>query len=65
MATNSYGNSNVSPAGNGAVILTNPDSPENLSENYALRTATNLGLIWLSGTNNGGSPVIDYTVSYD
>ena len=46
MATNSYGNSKVSEKGNGAKILTNPDAPVFLSENYQGRTATALALVW-------------------
>jgi len=50
MATNSYGDSNVSQKGNGAKILTNPDAPVFLSENYQGRTATTLGLVWQEGS---------------
>jgi hypothetical protein len=53
-----------SPTGNGAVILTNPDAPLNFVEVYADRTATSLGLSWSLGVANGGTPVIDYTISY-
>ena len=28
-----------------------------------MRTATTLGLVWTTSNTNGGSPVIDYTVS--
>jgi hypothetical protein len=35
MAINSYGDSEVSIAGNGAIILTNPDAPTTLSEDYS------------------------------
>ena len=65
MATNTYGDSLVSAKGNGAVILTIPDAPTFLSENYQLRTANNLGLTWELGSADGGSPVIDYIVSYN
>ena len=33
VATNSVGNSNQSPIGNGAIITTNPDAPISLAEN--------------------------------
>ena len=46
LAQNIYGNSIFSPVGNGALILTNPDSPTALTENVLLRTATSLGLTW-------------------
>jgi hypothetical protein len=65
IATNDYGDSVESAVGNGAVILTNPDAPLSLSEVYAERTATSLGLSWSEGAENGGSPVIDYTVNYE
>jgi hypothetical protein len=65
MATNSYGDSNVSLKGNGAKILTYPDAPVFLSEDYQGRSATTLGLVWQEGQQNGGSPVIDYTVSFN
>lgn len=53
-----------SPTGNGAIILTNPDAPISFIEVYADRTATSLGLKWTLATFNGGTPVIDYTISY-
>jgi hypothetical protein len=59
-----YGNSLPSPTGNGAIILTNPDAPISFMEVYADRTATSLGLKWTLATFNGGTPVIDYTISY-
>jgi len=43
--------------------LTNPDAPIDLIEVYAERTATSLGLKWTKPTFNGGTPVIDYTIS--
>ena len=63
IAYNVYGDSGESTEGNGAVILTTPDFPINLSEVYADRTATSLGLEWEDGSQNGGSPVLDYTIS--
>lgn len=64
-ATNTYGSSELSAEGNGAIILTNPDAPTNLVEDYAQRSATQLGLSWNQPSNNGGSPIRDYKVSYD
>jgi hypothetical protein len=55
----------VSKAGNGAVILTNPDAPLNLAENYSERKATSLGLSWSLGVQDGGSPVLDFIISFD
>ena len=54
----------MSPAGNGATILTVPDAPLSLAEVLSSKTATTIGLSWIAGTENGGAAVIDYTVSY-
>jgi hypothetical protein len=56
------GSSTSSEAGNGAVILTFPDEPINLSNNLLITWGTTIGLTWDEGDNNGGTPVIDYTV---
>jgi hypothetical protein len=40
VAINLYGESEVSEQGNGAIILTYPDSPVNVAEDYSLRLAT-------------------------
>ena len=37
----------------------------NLTENVDARTATSVGLSWTTGVNNGGSGIIDFTISYD
>ena len=34
-------------------------------ENVVARTATSVGLSWTTGVSNGGSGVIDFTISYD
>lgn len=64
VAYNSYGDSNESSPGNGAVILTYPDAPTNVAEVYAERAATSLGLSWSQGSSNGGAAILDYSVSY-
>lgn len=43
-AINDYGPSVASDAGNGAIIITNPDAPVSFVEDYSKRTATILGL---------------------
>lgn len=63
-AVNVYGNSVVSSEGNGAIILTVPDAPTNLANNKAISTGTKIGLTWAQGLSNGGTPVIDFTLSY-
>ncbi len=59
-AINAYGYSLISSEGNGAKIITYPDAPLNLNEDYSKRTANSVTLIWQEGLLNGGSPVIDY-----
>lgn len=41
-----------------------PDTPLNLANVPAITTAYQIGLTWDEGAYNGGSPVIDYEVSY-
>lgn len=62
VAYNAYGNSLNSTQGNGAVIITNPDSPLSLAENVATRGPTQIGITWSQGASNGGTSVIDYQV---
>lgn len=64
-AINNYGSSLLSDEGNGAIILTNPDAPVNLAEDYSTKTEESIGLNWVDGTNNGGANILDYRVSFD
>jgi len=52
----------VSQEGNGAVILTFPDHPINLQNNLEVTWGSTIGLTWDQGPNNGGKPVIDYSI---
>lgn len=63
IAINLYGDSLISNEGNGAVIITKPDPPINLAEEYALRTKSTLGLVWDEAPFIGGTPVLDYQIS--
>ena len=63
VATNIYGDSTASPAGNGALLITSPDSPINLVEDLAQRSETTLGLKWDDGLFNGGVAIFAYTIS--
>ena len=63
-ATNIKGTSEVSAAGNGAIILRVPDSPINLENVPSLTDFDSIGLNWADGSENGGAPVLDYRVSY-
>lgn len=65
VATNIYGDSATSAAGNGAIIITYADAPINLEETVALRTSTTISFTWSPGAANGGSTVIDYRITYD
>lgn len=61
---NIRGSSLTSADGNGAIILTNPDSPLNLQNDADVTTGSMIGLKWTEGVDNGGSAVIDYKISY-
>jgi hypothetical protein len=63
IATNIKGDSQESPQGNGATIITAPNAPINLAENTALRTPTTLGLTWNESPTNGGATVTEYRIS--
>ena len=65
IATNSYGDSEASDPGNGAIILTNPDAPINLQDVPGITNANQIGISWELGASQGGTPVLDYTVLYD
>lgn len=65
VAINAYGPSATSQEGNGAVIITYPDAPITLAEDYSKRTATSVMLTWFEGPDNGGNTVIDYQIMYD
>lgn len=60
IATNIVGDSLQSAAGNGAIILTFPDPPVDLSNVSTVTANTQIGLSWNEGPANGGSSVIDY-----
>jgi hypothetical protein len=64
-ATNVIGSSAASPVGNGAIILTNPDSPLRLVNNPSTTNAYRILVSWEPGVENGGTPVIDYRLWYD
>lgn len=62
VTTNIYGDSAASEEGNGAIILTFPDEPINLANNLEVTWGSTIGLTWDEGDQNGGTPVVDYTV---
>jgi hypothetical protein len=63
-ATNAVGDSSESTVGNGATLLAYPDAPVSLANDAATTSSTTIGLTWSAGAENGGSPVIDYRISY-
>jgi len=64
-ATNSYGTSTYSLAGNGAIIVTVPDAPVSVANNMAVTTVNKVGIVWESGYSNGGLELLDYRISWD
>jgi len=65
IATNIVGSSVSSAAGYGAVILTNPQPPSLLANNPAITSASVIAINWTPPSVVGGTPVIDYRVSWD
>jgi hypothetical protein len=64
-ASNSWGESAMSNPGNGAIVVTIPSPPINLLNNATITSDTRIGITWSDGVMNGGTPIIDYRVSYD
>jgi len=64
-ATNIVGSSDYSAVGNGAIILTVPDAPVNLANVVTITSATQVGLTWSPGVNEGGTPLLDYRITFD
>jgi hypothetical protein len=65
VAINYYGESESSDEGNGAIVLLVPDAPTGLADNVAVTTAYVIGFTWNDGMSTGGTPIIDYRVSFD
>lgn len=63
IATNVKGDSIESAEGQGAIIITKPDSPINLLEDTSQRSVTTLGINWQAGASDGGSVVLDYRIN--
>ena len=49
----------------GGIILSVPSAPVGLTNNLLLTTASVIALTWNNGLSIGGSPIIDYRVSFD
>jgi len=65
VATNIVGSSADSVPGYGATILTNPDPPSSLINNAAVTSASVIAMTWTAPSVVGGTPVIDYRVTWD
>jgi hypothetical protein len=64
-AINTFGQSAESASGNNAVILRVPDVPIMFQNVPAVTNRAQIGLMWTEGAQNGGTPVLDYTLQYD
>lgn len=51
--------------GGGAIIVVVPFKPVGLANKVAVTSASVIGLTWNDGMNTGGSPILDYRVSYE
>ena len=65
IARNFYGASESSSTGNGGTILLVPFAPVGVSNNLAVTSASQIGITWTDGSQDGGASVQDYQVSYD
>jgi hypothetical protein len=63
-AINSYGDSEASFDGAGAIIEVVPSAPVNLIM-LETTTVSQIDFSWDLGASNGGTQIIDYTISYD
>jgi hypothetical protein len=62
-ATNLYGTSDMSVAGNDGIIYAVPDAPVSLSENLDERTYSTLTIAWADGADSGGLAILDYKIT--
>jgi hypothetical protein len=65
IATNAYGDSEISDPGAGAVIQLIPDYPINLQNDPSVTNRNTIGITWSDGTSDGGSPILDWRITYD
>jgi len=66
---NAYNGIGVSPSKDSnqeiIKIIVVPDAPVQLTRDSSATTTSAAGLNWQDGASDGGTPVIDYRVSYD
>jgi len=65
ISVNAYGDSVQVVTGSGAVVRDVPDAPVSLLNDPTITTDKVIKFTWADGASDGGTPVIDYTVSYD
>jgi hypothetical protein len=65
IASNAYGNSLISLAGSGAVIVLVPDAPISLLNDASVTSTTQIKFAWSNGASNGGQSIVDYRITYD
>lgn len=65
MATNSYGDSEYSALGGGALLQLVPDAPIDLTDDKPNTLATQITFTWSDGVSDGGAAVIDYRIYID
>jgi hypothetical protein len=58
------GTSVASLPGNGAIILTRPDPPINFANVPSITLKDRIGLSWQMAALQGGTPVLDYRISW-
>ena len=63
IAVNRLGESEASLPGSGAILITNPNAPHSLAEDFTQRTKSTIGFVWSTPTNTGGADIIDYKIS--
>ena len=64
IAVNAYGESVFSDVGSGGKIQAIPDPPINLIDIPEITAAGIIAFQWDEGASNGGTPVLDYRITY-
>lgn len=65
VATNAYGDSQISPPGNGAIMVHEPDAPILVLNMVGTTSDSVIGISWSNGPSNGDSPILGYRITYD
>lgn len=65
VAYNAYGVSEMSPVGNGGIMVYVPDAPVNLQNNPLVTSDSIIEFTWEDGASDGNRPIIDWRVTYD